>query len=104
MRLTYLCAPLFAVLLVGCGDDDNEVRPVDEAAPNTQTDDNYGTPGSANTAPTNSTMPRPTDEDDGLGTEYGTQPGNAPPASGTGTGSGSTGMGTGTGTGSTGTQ
>lgn len=101
MRLTYLCVPLFTLLLVGCGDDDNDVRPVDDAAPNTSMDQNYGTPGSADTAPNNSTMPRPTDERDGLGTDYGTQPGSSPPAGGAGMG---TGTGTGTGTGGTGTQ
>lgn len=94
MRLTYLCVPLFTLLLVGCGDDNNDVRQVDEAAPNTPTNSTYGAPGSADTSPSNSTTPRPTDERDGLGTEYGTQPGSTPPAGDTGTG---TGMGSSTG-------
>ncbi|WP_185265482.1 hypothetical protein [Halopseudomonas xiamenensis] len=84
MRLTYLCIPLFALLLAGCGDDEPN-RPVDTTVPDAPADEAFGTPvdpADDVLPPNNGNMPPPTtpQPDDGLGTEYGTQPGSTPPA------------------------
>jgi len=87
MRLTYLCIPLFALLLAGCGDDE-PTRPVDTTTP--PVDEPFGTPPGDPAddvlPPNNGNMPPPTTPDDGLGTEYGTDPGSAPPPSDDGMG------------------
>lgn len=88
MRLTYLCVPLFAVFLAGCGDDERETGlPMETPPPATE---EYGTPTDPSADPmdpNNDRMQPPADSGTGLGTEYGTGTGQpTDPATGEGTG------------------
>lgn len=87
MRLTYLCVPLFTLLLAGCGDDEEPTFPETNTAPQTE---EYGTPTDPTNDPmdpNNTTAEPPADSGTGLGTEYGTDSGDVTdPATGAGSG------------------
>src|SRR5690606_16899423 len=75
MRLTYLCIPLFAAVLVGCGEEEEATFPETNTAPQTE---EYGTPTDPTgdpMDPNNSTGQPPADTGTRLGTEHGPDPG-----------------------------
>ncbi len=71
MRLIYLAIPFMAVLLTACGDDERDVDTYNESVP--ATGNEYNLPDEPATMPSSpTTTTPPADEDDGLGTDYGT--------------------------------
>lgn len=87
MRLTYLCVPLFTLLLAGCGEEEEATFPETNTAPQTE---EYGTPTDPTNDPldpNNTTAEPPADSSTGMGTEYGTDSGEVTdPATGEGSG------------------
>ncbi|CEA06019.1 hypothetical protein BN1049_02398 [Pseudomonas saudimassiliensis] len=71
MRLTYLCIPLFAAVLVGCGEEEEATFPETNTAPQTE---EYGTPTDPtgdSTVPNNTTEQPPAGSGTGMGTDSG---------------------------------
>lgn len=69
MRLTYLTIPLFALLLAGCGEEEEATFPETNTAPQTEEYGNPTDPAGDTAIPNNSTAVPPADS--GAGT-YGT--------------------------------